>query len=123
VNYFAYRLIPPRPTFAADLSDTEAATMGEHVAYWQQHLEAGRVLIFGPVADPAGSWGLAVVAADDEDEVRTLGKSDPAVTSGMCTFEILAMPGALAGLPDKPIVERERLLTSPVVERRPLPHG
>jgi uncharacterized protein len=96
VSYFAYRLIPPRPTFAADLSDTEAATMGEHVAYWQQHLEAGRVLIFGPVADPAGSWGLAIVAADDEDEVRTLGKSDPAITSGMCTFEILAMPGAVA---------------------------
>jgi uncharacterized protein YciI len=70
--------------------------MGEHVAYWQQHLEAGRVLIFGPVADRAGSWGLAVVAADDEDEVRTLGKSDPAVTSGICTFEILAMPGAVA---------------------------
>ena len=39
---------------------------------------------------------MAVVAADDEDAVRTLGQSDPAVISGMCTFEILAMPGAVA---------------------------
>ena len=30
-------------------------------------------------------------------------------------------PTALAESPDKPIVERERLFTSPVVEGRPLP--
>jgi hypothetical protein len=33
-------------------SDDERATMTEHVKYWTGLAESGRVLAFGPVADP-----------------------------------------------------------------------
>lgn len=95
MDHFAYRLLPPRPTFAGDMTEAEAATMGQHGAYWQQHLEDGKVLVFGPVADPAGGWGLAVVVADTEEDVLEMARADPAVTSGLCTFEVLPMPGAV----------------------------
>jgi hypothetical protein len=45
--------------------------------------------------DPAGTWGLAVVEADDEDGVRALRDRDPAVATGLCTAEILPMAVAV----------------------------
>jgi uncharacterized protein YciI len=95
MNYFVYKLIPPRPTFATDMSDDEAAIMGQHGNYWQDLLGAGKVVVFGPVDDPSGTWGLAVVEAETEQEVRALGSDDPAVKSGMATFDVLSMPVAI----------------------------
>lgn len=95
INHFAYKLIPPRPTFDTDMSDAEAAIMGQHVGYWQDLVEQGIVVVFGPVRDPAGTWGLAVVEAEAEEHVRALGVDDPAVKSGMATFQVYAMPDAI----------------------------
>ncbi len=95
-NYFVYKLIPPRPTFANDMSDEEKAVMGEHAAYWMKLFEHGRVVVFGAVLEPARVWGLAVVEADSGDEVQAIAKEDPAVKTGTCTFEIGAMlPGTV----------------------------
>jgi uncharacterized protein YciI len=96
-NFFLYKLIPPRPTFAVDATPAEAAVMARHAGYWQQLTEAGTAVVFGPVADPAGAWGLAVVTAQGEGDVEALGAADPAVTSGLATFEVHPMPGATAG--------------------------
>jgi hypothetical protein len=95
VSHFLYRLIPPRPTFDRDMS--EAAIMGRHAAYWQGQTEQGTAIVFGSVADPAGAWGLAVVVAESEQDVRVLGLGDPAVTSQLARFEVYAMPGAIDG--------------------------
>ncbi len=92
---FVYKLIPPRPTFGMDMSDDEAAVMAEHGAYWQGLTDEGRVVVFGPVMDSSGTWGLAVVRADSEDAVRALGQADPAVTSDTCTFDVGTMPVAV----------------------------
>lgn len=62
--------------------------MGRHAAHWQRFIEAGQMVVFGPVLDAAGSWGLAVVETDDEEELRAFAASDPAVTSGTATFEV-----------------------------------
>jgi uncharacterized protein YciI len=93
-NHFLYKLIPPRPTFAADMTPAEAAVMAQHAAYWQQLTDAGTAVVFGPVLDPASVWGLAVVAADTEDDVSRLGAGDPAVRSGVATFAVYPMPDA-----------------------------
>ena len=91
-NHFVYRLIPPRPTFAADMNDAEQAIMGEHAAYWTDFFERGEVVVFGVVLDREGAWGLAVLEAETEDDVRAIASNDPAVRSNMCTFEIGVMP-------------------------------
>ncbi|MBX6750160.1 MAG: hypothetical protein IRY85_10910 [Micromonosporaceae bacterium] len=93
--FFLYKLTPPRPTFLQDMSEEEARTMAEHVAYWRVHVDAGRVPVFSPVADPGGAWGFAVVRASSEDEVRALGEKYPAVTASLATYDVYALPGAV----------------------------
>ena len=62
--------------------------MGRHAAYWQPFIDSGQMVVFGPVVDDTGSWGLGVLEADDEDEVRAHAAEDPAVTSGTAQMEI-----------------------------------
>jgi uncharacterized protein YciI len=88
MSTFVFRLIAPRPDFAVDMSDEERAVMGRHAAYWQPLVESGRMVIFGPVLDSSGSWGLGVVEAEDEEELRAFAAGDPAVTSGTAELEL-----------------------------------
>jgi uncharacterized protein len=88
MSTFVFRLIAPRPTFAADMTDEERDVMDRHAAYWQPYLDSGRMVIFGPVLDTTGSWGLGVVEAEDEDELRAFAAGDPAVSTGTAQIEI-----------------------------------
>jgi uncharacterized protein YndB with AHSA1/START domain len=95
-SFYVCRLLPPRPSFAYDMTPEEAAVMQEHVAYWTGHLREGRAIIFGPVADPKGSWGLGVVRARNPEQLRTLEENDPAIRSGKgFRYEILPMMQAI----------------------------
>jgi uncharacterized protein len=85
---FVFRLKSPRPTFALDMSEEEREIMRRHAAYWQPWLDSGQMVIFGPVLDGSGSWGLGVVEADSEEELRAFAASDPVVTTGTGTLEI-----------------------------------
>ena len=74
------KLLPPRPTFPADMTAEEAGLMQEHVAYWQRAADRGAAVIVGPVFDPAGIWGLAIVDVSDAAEASDLtetGSADP----------------------------------------------
>jgi uncharacterized protein len=70
------------------MTDEEREIMGLHAAHWQPYLDAGQMVIFGPVLDGTGSWGLGVVEADDEDEIRAFAGRDPAVTNGIAEIEV-----------------------------------
>ena len=85
---FVFRLEAPRPHFALDMTDAEREVMGRHASYWQPLVDEGRMVVFGPVLDSTGSWGLGVVEADDEDEMRAFAAGDPAVTTGTATIEV-----------------------------------
>jgi uncharacterized protein len=88
MSAFIFRLNAPRPTFAVDMTDEERDIMGRHAAYWQPFIDSGQMVIFGPVLDGTGSWGLGVVEADHEEELRAFAAADPAVTSGTAQLEI-----------------------------------
>jgi YCII-related domain len=45
-------------------------------------------LVFGPVFDDTGSWGLGVVEAEDENELRAFAAGDPVVTTGTGDVEV-----------------------------------
>ena len=85
---FVFRLQAPRPTFALDMSEEEREIMGRHASYWRPLVDSGRMVVFGPVLDSTGSWGLGVVEADGEDELRAFAADDPVVTTGTGTIEI-----------------------------------
>ena len=81
-HYFLAKLIPPRPSFTADMNAEERQVMMDHGAYLRKYVEAGTVIVMGPV-QPTGPWGLAVFGANSEDEVRTITARDPTVLSGL----------------------------------------
>jgi uncharacterized protein YndB with AHSA1/START domain len=96
LRYFLCRLIPPRPDFARSLDVKESAVMKEHGLYWRTKLAEGLVLAFGPVADPAGDWGVGMVRAASIAQVEAFRDSDPAMKSGLgFRFEILPMLSAV----------------------------
>jgi hypothetical protein len=45
--------------------------MGRHAAHWQPLIDSGQMVVFGPVLDGTGPWGLGVVETEDEDELRS----------------------------------------------------
>lgn len=94
-NVFAYKLIPPRPSFHFDMTATEATVMAEHASYWTKLRDQGVAAAFGPVLDPAGAWGLAVVEVASEAEVHQIRDNDPAVRTRTGTVQIYPMPDAV----------------------------
>jgi uncharacterized protein YciI len=79
MKYFLYKLIPPRPTFPQDMTEAEGKLTQEHVAYWQDLADRRIVVIFGPVLDPNGAYGIAILETNDETAVRDISKNDPAI--------------------------------------------
>ena len=95
MNWYLYKLIPPRGNFASTMSEEELEAMTDHWQYWGRYVAEGKVLIFSPVADPSGDWGLAVVGGESIEEINELGSKDPAVTRKVARFEVLPLPSAM----------------------------
>jgi uncharacterized protein YndB with AHSA1/START domain len=95
-HYFLLRLLPPRPTFAQDMGPEEAQAMRQHVEYWKEQLRLGVAMVFGPVADPNGGWGVGIVEVGGAEELAALQQADPAIKSGIgLRYESLPMPKLL----------------------------
>jgi uncharacterized protein YciI len=97
MTLFLFKLIPPRADFAQTMTADEQQAMAEHMEYWQQLLKGGRVVVYGPVADPEGVWGMGVLRAADQAEVLTIGERDPSVLAGVNTFEVFEIMGGQTG--------------------------
>jgi hypothetical protein len=91
--HFLCRLQPPRKTFGLDMTPDERDVMRAHVDYWLPHVAAGTVVAMGPVADPAGIWGVAIVNAPSLAWLEDAQAKDPAVLSGRgFVYENFSMP-------------------------------
>jgi uncharacterized protein len=97
MTLFLFKLIPPRADFAQTMTADEQQAMAEHMEYWQQLLKDGRVVVYGPVADPEGVWGLGVLRASDRAEVLAIGERDPSVLAGVNTFEVFEIMDGQTG--------------------------
>ena len=82
-KYFLLKLIAPRTTFATDMTAGELKVMQDHAAYLKSFLDDGTIIVTGPVLDPAGSWGVAVVETGSEAGVRAMIDKDPTTLSGL----------------------------------------
>jgi len=97
-QHFLIKLLPPRPSFALDMTGEEKLLMQEHGKYWASLADEGVALIFGPVMDPAGSYGIGVVAVEKAEDVKVLTDNDPVTKSGLnFRHEPYAMPQVVVG--------------------------
>lgn len=53
--------------------------MQEHGAYWKDLAERRIAVIFGPVFDPKGAYGMAIVEVKEEGFVHEIALKDPAI--------------------------------------------
>ncbi|WP_019932761.1 YciI family protein [Nocardia sp. BMG111209] len=93
--YFVLKFVPHRPDFPADLSAAESSVMNEHFAYWQKCLQDRIAVVYGPVGDPGGVWGLAVVEVGTLADAHALRDRDPVVVGDLGVTEVYPMLNAL----------------------------
>ncbi|WP_121811599.1 YciI family protein [Mucilaginibacter kameinonensis] len=88
-KHYVIKLIGKRPTFPNDMTEDERLIMQAHSEYLKGKMKEGLVLIFGPVFDPKGVYGLGIVVVDDEAQVQEIIANDPANALG--TYEVALM--------------------------------
>jgi uncharacterized protein YciI len=94
--FFFCRLNPPRPSFVLDMTPAEGAAMSAHADFWRAEAARGSAVVFGPVVDPGGPWGLGVVEVADEAAARALLDKDPAILAGVgLRYDLFPMMGAI----------------------------
>jgi hypothetical protein len=94
--HFLYKLIPPRPTFPGDMTEVEGAIMEDHFGYWAGLIAQRRVVVYGPVMDPNGGYGIAVLDVEDDAEARRIAEADPAIgVDAGFGFEVHSMPDTI----------------------------
>ncbi len=90
-QHFFFKLIPPRPTFPADITAEEAALMQRHSVYCAEHFAAGELLAYGPVLATGGAFGLGILEVGNEAEAHAFAENDPSVLGGLNRYEIHPM--------------------------------
>jgi uncharacterized protein YciI len=81
-------LYKPGPAWNPAVSLTGQAGFRQHIQYLRKQLESGRFAMGGPFVD-AGSGGMMVtVPGVTEAEIRAIEDADPAITTGILTYEI-----------------------------------
>lgn len=96
MKYYFFKLLPPRPSFLQDMTPAELKLMQEHGGYWRGLFEQGYAVGFGPVADPAGSFGMGLLEIPDDLDPASLTAGDPVIRANAgFRAEIFPMPRAV----------------------------
>jgi uncharacterized protein YciI len=73
-------------TYVKPLPEVDAL-MSEHVAWLDEQYDAGRFLVSGRQIPRTG--GVIVARGDDREEIEALAASDPFVTGGVATCDVI----------------------------------
>ncbi len=100
--HYLCKLKPPRTTFISDMTPGEAQLMRAHREYWTPSVETGVVIAMGPVVDPAGGYGVAIIEAASDAALEAMQKADPVILAGGFAYENCRMLG-IAVRPSQPL--------------------
>jgi uncharacterized protein len=85
---FLVILRPVREEMPFEPTEDEARIVSEHYDYLVKLRDEGRLVVAGPSIKRGDTFGIGVLDVDDEDEVQSIVRADPAITSGVMTAEI-----------------------------------
>src|ERR1700733_13079494 len=101
--HYLCKLRPPRRTFMDDMTPDEAVLMRAHREYWTPRVETGVVIAMGPVADPVGGHGVAIIEAASAAALEARQEADPGIVAGrVFAYENCRMLG-VAVRPSQPL--------------------
>ena len=93
MKYFYCKLHAPRANFAQTITPAEGQLLAQHGAYLRGFAEKRWAVAFGPVADPAGAFGVGLWEVPDEVDVAGLLATDPVIKAGQgFRYELPPMP-------------------------------
>ena len=95
MEHFVIKLKPSREDFMFSMTPEERQVMQSHAVYWAGLMDQGVAVVYGPVNDPEGSYGLGVIAVEDAAAVDMIRRADPAVTFGVADYHVAPMLRAL----------------------------
>jgi uncharacterized protein len=101
--HYLCKLKPPRATFIADMSADELLLMRAHREYWTPRVETGVVVAMGPVADPDGGYGIAIIEAPSEAALEAMQGADPVIAAGRGFAYENRVMAAIAVRPSQPL--------------------
>lgn len=90
-QHYFFRLIPPRTSFAQDMTTEERTLMVEHAAYARAAFTAGTLICYGPVMDPEGTFGIALLEVDSLALAEQFALGDPTIKAGLHRFSLCPM--------------------------------
>ena len=61
----------------------------QHVEYWKVLTEKGFAIVYGPVFDPNGGYGVGIIEVENDEQLHELTRNDPAAKIN--TYEIYPM--------------------------------
>lgn len=73
------------------MTPAEGALMAQHGAYLNDLLEKGKLIVAGPVFDPAGAFGIAILEVESAEEAQQITAHDPTVLAGLNTCDAVPM--------------------------------
>jgi uncharacterized protein YciI len=73
-------------SYVSPLEEVDAL-MREHVAWLNRHYDAGRFVVSGRRVPRTG--GVFLARGDDRDEIECIAASDPFVSGGVATCEVI----------------------------------
>ncbi len=77
------------------MTEAERKLMDEHVRYWKDLQDRGFVLVYGPVFEAKGGWGMGIIEADDIAVAQDFAANDPTIKAGLHTMEVSPMKAVL----------------------------
>jgi uncharacterized protein len=77
-KHFMIKFLPRKPNFVQTMTDEDRKIVVQHHEYWKKYVDSGIALLFGPVFDPKGTFGICIVAVNSATEISTLTENDPA---------------------------------------------
>lgn len=78
----------PGPRWQADVPLFEQQGLQAHVDHYRQLLAQGKLALGGPFLDTSAGGMMIPEPGLSEDEIRNFAQTDPAVASGLLTFEL-----------------------------------
>ena len=82
-----YFIHPPRPNFAATMTEEESRVWGQHFERLQRLHADGVVVLVGPTLGDTNT-GICVFEAPDEKSARRIMTEDPTIAGGYATGEL-----------------------------------
>jgi len=87
-SYYIDLLMKKSPPAAEGPENERMEWMQKHLSYIRSQVEAGKVVLVGPILEESRLRGIAIVKADSLEEAQRFASGDPLVQAGKLEVDV-----------------------------------